>query len=81
MTSNGSQYLIEKRMKESMENRLHSEVERICHSQQIMEGGISESSIKVAKLSGELSDSVTQMQSTIHQLKSNTDTATVAFAK
>ena len=78
---NGSQYLIEKRLKESMENRLHSEVERVRQSQQIMEGGINESSIKVAKLSGELSDSVTQMQSIIHQLKSNADTATVAFEK
>ena len=78
---NGSQYLVEKRLKESIENRLHSEVERIRQSQQIMEGGINESSIKVAKLSGELSDSVTQMRSTIHQLKSNADTATVAFEK
>ena len=62
-------------------DRFSSKVERVHQSQQIMEGGINESSIKVAKVSGELSDSITRLQSTIHQLKSNTDAAMVAFEK
>ena len=73
----------QKELKETM-NSLSFEVGRSSHYQHLIEKGLNESCAKLSELSNEvqeMSDNVTQIQNTLHQLEANADTATVAFDK